>query len=87
MMNELLVFATGIITGFSACSILSAHKLYRTILAKQGHEVVVQTSKGERNFTLATDLRDVDEYAILWMKPSDSAAPVTFAVKASRVRL
>lgn len=86
-MNELISAFSGAFLGFAAHAIVSAHKSKRVILGKRGDAVTVVTSKGERQFTLATDLNQSDEYAVLWTNPSDTSAPVTFAVKASQVTL
>jgi len=86
-MNDLLFVFIGAFIGMCAQSLVSAHKLKQTVRARKGTEVFVQTTKGERKFTLALDLLETDTYAILQTSQDDSSAPVTFAVKAEKVKV
>lgn len=74
------------VVGFVAAALLIAHKSKGTIIGKQGQEVTVKTSKGDRKFILAIDLSDRDSYAILQTN-ADESNTVTFAMKANQVKM
>lgn len=86
MLNELVISAIAYVIGFATCSILAAKKTVQTLIARKGEEVTVATRGGEKQFLLAADLLQSDEYAILTMKVNESMPPVTFAVKSDQVK-
>lgn len=86
-MIEAIITVVSFVAGFFTCSVLVAHKRSIAVLAASGTEVNVITSKGERKYTLAANLREGDEYAILTIRMDENTPPITFAVKAEQVTL